>query len=143
MHIAGTRVSQDQNLNGLPLTLLASFVPFASIVGGGAAVDVSSQMAVTSTGFLFSRATRLYSGTLTARNAGSQTIAGPVQIVLANLAPGVTVANATGIANGNPFLTIPASIGLPPGHSAAVNVQFSNPSNALINFTPVAYTGSF
>jgi len=143
IQIAGTRISQDQNLNGPPLTLLASFVPFASSLGGGAAVDVSSQMAVSSAGFLFSRATRLYAGTLTARNAGSQTIAGPIQIVLTNLTPGVTVANATGMANGNPFLTIPASIGLPPGQSAIVNVQFNNPSNALIKFTALAYTGSF
>jgi hypothetical protein len=143
IQITGKRISQDQNPNGPPLTLLSTFWQFSAIVGGGPAANIASQIAVTSTGFLFSRVTRLYSGTLMAKNTGTQAIGGPAQIVLTNLTPGVTLANATGMTNGSPYITVPDSIGLAAGQAASVNVEFYNPSNALINFTPVTYSGSF
>src|SRR5262249_8270640 len=104
IEIAGTRISSDQNLGGPPLTLLTSFAPFSSTIAGGKAVNVSTQMSVTGTGFLFSRVTRLFSGTLTVRNTGTRAVGGPVQIVLTNLPAGVTLANGTGMTNGNPFI---------------------------------------
>jgi hypothetical protein len=52
------------------------------------------------------------------------------------------VANATGAFNGSSYLTVPSVASLAPGQSAAVTVQFKNPSNAVINFTPVVYSGS-
>jgi hypothetical protein len=123
--------------------LLASFVPSSSIVGDGPASDVSGHTAVTGTGFLYNRVTRLYGGTLTVQNTGTQAIAGPVQIVLTSLTPGVTLADATGVTNGSPYITVLGSTGLSPGQAANVKVQFHNPSNALINFTAVTYSGSF
>jgi hypothetical protein len=55
----------------------------------------------------------------------------------------VTLFNSTGTFNQGPFITIPALVSMAPGQSVTVAVQFSNPSNAVINFTPEFYAGSF
>jgi predicted phosphodiesterase len=44
--------------------------------------NVSSQVSATSTGFLYSRATKLYTGTLTLTNTGSTPITGTIHVVL-------------------------------------------------------------
>jgi uncharacterized repeat protein (TIGR01451 family) len=106
-------------------------------------VDVSDAVTVTSSGYLFSRATRLFSGTLTITNHSSAPITGPLQLVLSALTPEITMANATGLRNGNPYVTVPGSAVLGPGQSATVTVQFSNPQNLFINFTPVTAAGVF
>jgi sugar lactone lactonase YvrE len=102
-----------------------------------------TNVAVTSTGLLFSRVTRTFNGTVTITNTGQQAITGPVQLVLTNLTAGVTLANATGTTNGSPFITVPAVSSLGPGQSASVNLQFQDPSNRSIAFTPAVYSGTF
>jgi hypothetical protein len=64
-------------------------------------------------------------------------------LVLTSLTSGVTLANATGTFSGSPYLTVPSASVLTPGQSATVDLRFSDPSNAKINFTPVVYSGSF
>jgi hypothetical protein len=75
-------------------------------------------------------------------NTSGQSIAGPIEIVLTNLTAGVTLVNATGTFVGNPYIAVLASGSLAAGQSANVAVRFSDPSNALIHFTPVVYSGS-
>ena len=48
------------------------------------------QATITTTGFLFSRATGTYTGTMTVKNMGLSTINGPIQILFAGLTSGVT-----------------------------------------------------
>jgi hypothetical protein len=48
-----------------------------------------------------------------------------------------------GTFNQCPYITIPAVMSMTPGQSVNVAVHFSNPSNAIINFTPEFYAGSF
>jgi hypothetical protein len=78
-------------------------------------------------------------------NQGTATIAGPVQVVLNGLMPGangITMSNNTGLRNGLYYITVsPGSIA--PGGSASVYIQFMNPNNALISFTPVTDSGTF
>jgi hypothetical protein len=52
------------------------------------------------------------------------------------------IAELPGDLSGTPYLTVPAAAGLAPGQSVTISVQFSNPSNATINFTPAIYSGS-
>jgi hypothetical protein len=59
-----------------------------------------------------------------------------------NLPAGITLANATGSSNGNPFIAVPGADSLGSGQSATVTVQFRNPSNASITFTPIAFSGN-
>src|SRR5260370_13409567 len=102
------------------------------------ATDVSSNMSVVSSGFVFSRLTRTFNGTVTITNNSQQTIAAPIQALFQITTPGVTLANASGTSNGNPYITASASA-LAPGQSGAFQVQFSNPSNAVINYTVKTY----
>jgi sugar lactone lactonase YvrE len=100
-------------------------------------------VSVTSTGFVYSRVTRTFNGTVTVTNTGQQAVAGPLQLVLTNLAAGIVLSNATGTTHGSSYVTIPSAATLQPGESASVAVQFQDPSNALITFTPLVYSGTF
>jgi hypothetical protein len=103
---------------------------------------VVSSLSTTASGLAYSRVTQTYNGTVTITNNGTSTINGPFQIVFSSMPGGVTLVNATDTFGGNPFFTVPAVVSLAPGQSAAVNVQFSNPTSAKITFTPITYVGS-
>jgi hypothetical protein len=102
----------------------------------------STQVATTASGLAYSRVSGTFNGTVTLTNIGSTTVNGPLQIIFTSMTAGVTLANATGNLSGTPYFTVPAVVGLAPGQSVTVNVQFRNPSNAVINFTPQLYSGS-
>ena len=106
-------------------------------------VNVSGQVSVTSTGFVRSRVTGTFNGTMTVKNVSGQSIAGPIEIVFTSLAVGVTLSNATGTTFGRQYITVPGVASLAPGQSANVSVQFNDPGNVLVTFTPVTYSGSF
>ena len=105
-------------------------------------VNVSGQVSVTSTGFVRSRVTGTFNGTMTVKNTSGQSIAGPIEIVLTNLPLVVSLSNATGTTGGSPYITVPGVVSLASGQSASVSVQFTDPLNVLITFTPVTYSGS-
>jgi hypothetical protein len=107
-----------------------------------AAPAVVSSISTTASGLAYSRVTHTFNGTVTIKNTGASAINGPFQIVFSSLTSGVTLVNATDSFKGSPFLTIPAVVSLAPGQSATVSVQFSDPSSARINFTPITYIGS-
>jgi len=102
----------------------------------------ASQVAATASGLAYSRVTQSFNGTVTLTNISGGTVGGPLQVLFTGLTDGVTLANATGDLSGTPYVTIPAATGLGPGQSVTVPVQFKNPSNATINFTPAIYSGS-
>jgi hypothetical protein len=102
----------------------------------------STQISATASGLAYSRVSKTFNGTVTIENASNSAINGPFQIFLTALTDGVTLGNATNTFAGMPYLTVPAVATLAPGQSATVNVQFKNPSNATINFTPAIYSGS-
>ena len=78
----------------------------------------------------------------TIKNMSGAAITGPFQVVFTSLTAGVTLSNATGTFAGNSYMTVPSITSLAPGQSATMSVQFKNPSNAIIKFTPVIYSGS-
>jgi hypothetical protein len=102
----------------------------------------SSQIAITASGLVYSRVTQTFNGTVTVKNVTSGTIEGPFQIVCGALPSGVTLANALGTYQGNPYVTMNVT-SLAARQSATVNVQFSDPSNVLINVSPAVYSGGF
>ena len=115
------------------------------ITGSGFVTPVvlpPSEVAATASGLAYSRVSHTFNGTVTITNVSSGTISGPFSILLTGLTTGVTLANATGNFSGSPYLTVPAVASLAPGQSAAVGVQFDNPTFGTINFTPVIYSGS-
>jgi predicted extracellular nuclease len=106
------------------------------------AVDVSARVSVFSSGLVYNRVTRTFNGTIQITNSSAQTIDGPIQVVLDQLTPGVTLANAAGTFQGLPYLTLGATT-LAPGQSATVAVQFSNPGNARIGYVVRTFAGDF
>jgi hypothetical protein len=84
-------------------------------------------------------------GTMTVRNTSENNINvyGPIQVVLTQLPPGVTLANPTGSYLGNPYITVPGVTTLVPGASASVQVRFNNPANVKVRFTSTTYSGQF
>lgn len=103
----------------------------------------AGQVSTSASGLAYSRVTRTFNGTVTITNISSTPIAGPFQIVLDSLTSGVSLTNASGSFGGWSYITVPSTASLVPGQSASVNVQFRNPSNVIINFSPVPYSGSF
>ena len=101
-------------------------------------LNAPSQFSVDSSGFVYSRATRLYTGTLNVTNASISAVESPVAVALSGLTSGVTLVNSLGLRNGDPYTTVTNS-GLAAGASLSIPVQFSDPSNAKINFTPVVF----
>jgi hypothetical protein len=101
----------------------------------------SGEMLVTASGLAYSRVTQTFNGTVTIQNIGSSAIYGPFEVVFTAVTGGVTLATATGTYNGSAYLSVPGVTSLAPGQSSTVNVQFKNPSNAKISFTPVIYSG--
>jgi hypothetical protein len=109
------------------------------------AANVSGQVKVTQTGFGRNRATGIWSATMTVTNTSGSAITGPVQVVLTNLTPGVTMTNNTGMFvgppyNGSPFITVSVP-NLAAGAAVNVLIQFTDPSNGFINYTPVTFSG--
>lgn len=107
-----------------------------------AAANVSSQIAVVSSGSTVNRSTGTYNTTVTLKNPGTATVAGPLQLMLSGLSSGITVANATAYRDGVPYVTVPVSA-IAPGQSVAVPVTFNNPNRVALNYAPQVYSGTF
>jgi predicted extracellular nuclease len=103
-----------------------------------APADVTTAVKVTSTGYIYNRATRLYSSTVTLKNISDTTISGPLQLVLANLPAGVTAPNASGTNNGKPYYTLNVPT-FAPGQTATITINLSSPAS----YTPTVYSGAF
>jgi hypothetical protein len=120
-------------INGVSLTPAASSLTLLA----------AGQIVTTASGLAYSRVTQTFNGTVTITNVSGAAISGPFQIVLDSLTSGVTVSNASGTFGGWSFVSVPNVSTLGPGQSASVTVEFKNPSNGTINFSPVPYSGSF
>jgi hypothetical protein len=116
--------------------------PQLVLIASSAGTVPPAQISATSSGLAYSRVTLTFNGTVTIKNTGSSAINGPLQIVLMSLTPGVTLVNATGNFVGSAYITVSLSGSLGPGQSSTVAVQFKNPANAKITFTPIIYSGS-
>lgn len=96
--------------------------------------SLATQVTVGSTPFLYNHATQRYSTTVTVKNTGATTLANPL-LIFNNLPASISVYNA-GTVYGIPYISLGA---LTAGQSTSVVVQFVNPSNGPITFTPLVY----
>jgi hypothetical protein len=100
----------------------------------------ANSILATSSGLAYSRVTQTFVGTVTFKNTGSTTIAGPLLVVFNGLPENVKLVNQSGLLNGVPYLSVPVT-SLAPGQSGSVSVQFQNPSDGAMSYTPVIYSG--
>jgi len=101
----------------------------------------SSVLATIGTGLAYSRVTQTFNGTVILKNISASPMTGAFEVVFNGVPAGVTLVNATGSLAGSPYITV-ASTTIAPGASITVAVQFKNPSNVMIQATPVVYMGS-
>ncbi len=109
--------------------------------------EVTGAVSVTTTGFVHSRATGLYTGTVTITNTSSAAIAFPLQSVLTDLTSGVTLTNATGAVSdgpyqGAPYYTVTGTSPLAPGSSVSYPIQFTYSGSAPITFVAKTISGT-
>jgi len=80
------------------------------------------------------------------RTTRSSTIAGPTEVLLANLSLNAVLENPSGTFTGTPFTGSPFKIlqplGLPPGGEVSIGLCFLNPTGAPITFTPIIISGA-
>jgi hypothetical protein len=101
----------------------------------------TSSVSISSTGFVYNRIKHTGSATITIKNTGGQTLAGPLQLVLSNLPAGVTAANSTGAWGGNPYWTATAS-SLGAGASVSVTITLSYSAGTNVTSTPTVYSAA-
>jgi hypothetical protein len=114
-------------------------MPAHSFSTSSAPTDISAQVGVTSSSFVYNRASKLYTGSMAITNTSQAALSGPFVLWLNNLTSGVTLVNGNGIYNGYPHIDPAVPTNLNPGESFSVPLKFNNPANAKINFTPVAF----
>jgi hypothetical protein len=100
--------------------------------------DVTSSVLAVSNGFLYSRVSQTYSGSLQiSANYYPYGFWAPIEVVLTGLPPGVTLMNAAGTYNGYPYFIL-GSYAI----QYSVPLVFSGPPGATIQFTPIFYMGA-
>lgn len=105
------------------------------------AEEVSTRVKIVSAGLSYSRLNRTYNGGIVLINRHAQSIIGPLQIVLDDLTPGVSLVNRTGEFQNDSYITVPQS--LAPGEALRIPVRFRNPSHERISYAVKVYAGSF
>ena len=116
------------------------WVPSPGTPPGPVYADVSASMKIVQSGLTLNRTTGLMSGTVTFTNMSNADVKGTLLLRLDNLTTGVTLANATGMQNGAPTITLPTSM-LAPGESVTVTTSFQNPNRLLVSYTPKLFDG--
>ncbi|ADV61661.1 peptidase S8 and S53 subtilisin kexin sedolisin [Isosphaera pallida ATCC 43644] len=86
--------------------------------------DVTSRVTQQRSAIVFNRQTGLYQQTIHITNLGPSPLNGPLRLMLSNLAVGVTLANANGTINGNPFVQLDLSGPLGVGQTVSLNLRF-------------------
>ncbi|HWA27910.1 MAG TPA: hypothetical protein VG734_19820 [Lacunisphaera sp.] len=110
--------------------------------------DVSSRVSIVRGGFLRNRATGRYAQTVTVRNTGATAINGPLSLVLDGLPANAGLYAASGTTAvvaplGSPYRDLNAGAEgvLSPGESVSLVLEFTNPSNGAISYSPRVLAG--
>jgi len=109
------------------------------------ALDVSSQVSVTQSGFRLNRTTGRFVQTVTLTNNGSA-ITGPLSLVLDSLSSNAGLFNKTGTTNavspaGSAYLDVQAG-DMAAGASVTVTLEFTNPTKGAISYSARVLAGS-
>jgi uncharacterized delta-60 repeat protein len=114
----------------------------ATLAGGGtlgpavsSSFTIASPVSISLGSITYNSRTGLYSETVTLTNTSGSTLTGPMSLELTNLPSGVTLTDATGTANGNPYLRFLASRRtLRNGASTSITLTFTAASLSEITF---------
>jgi hypothetical protein len=131
-----------------PAAGAASNTATLTVTASSGQIDVSSQVKVTTSGLVFSRATGTFNGALTITNIGTTPIAAPLQSVFTNLIAGATLVSKTGTVPagpyaGSPYMTVAGAAPLAPGASVTFPLKFTYTGTAPISYVSKTLSGAF
>ena len=120
-----------------------------TVLGPSCASDVTSQVQLTLGGFRQNLATKQWQQTVTLRNAGSASIAGPIALALGNLSANAALIDGSGVTAcaqplGRPYILVSAAPdgSLAAGATATVTLNFTNATaGTAITYTPAVLAG--
>ena len=135
----------DPNQPATTVFMNASQTVTATFAACDCPTDVSGVISITRSGVTFNPMTRRYVQTVTLQNNSVATITGPLSLVLDGLSPDVTLANASGttalmLPSGSPYVNV--AVNLAPGQNLAIQLQFTNPGNAVFSYDTRVLAGS-
>jgi hypothetical protein len=108
----------------------------AQVEGGQIFVIHETGTQTARSGFVRDRRTGQFSQQVTYFNGTGAPATGPLYVVLDNLSPNATLANATGNVGASPYLPIPGTDPrLAAGATAVATLQFNNPTNGPITYS--------
>ena len=101
--------------------------------------DVSALVAVTNSNIIFDRRTGQYPMDMTIKNNSQEKLNSPIKLIIQNISPLISVVNADGMDNGNPYFDYSGLVGidnnLSPGETSYVKrVIFNNPQRLRFTF---------
>jgi hypothetical protein len=102
--------------------------------------NVTNQVTVWQTSFSRDSAPGEWSATLTVTNISSAALTGPIQVLLTDLAQGVTMVNNDGTFQNSPYITVTLD-NLAPNSSASVVIQVYDPTRTDITYIAIIYSG--
>ncbi len=105
--------------------------------------DITSQLAIQSSGLRLNRTTGFYVQTVTLTNSSGLPVPGPLYLVVSGLPAGVSLIGISGItANiapvGNDYFTLPlagGSLTMPPSQPVSLQFQFLNPGRVALSYS--------
>ena len=108
---------------------------------------LNGPLSVARSGYVRDRRTGHWYQQVTVTNTGTTPLAGSVYVILDGLSSNSTLVNATGVTNNPPagsvYVSVPGTAGgLAPGASATVVLDFTDPSNQGIAYTPRVLHGN-
>jgi len=114
-------------------------------VTAGCAVDASSSIAITRSGFSYNLLTKRFVQTVTLKNSGGAAVAGPIYLVLDTLGANAVLYNSSGSTScaaplGSPYFSIAGTLGA--GASTSAVLQFADPTNTAISYTTRVLSGA-
>ena len=104
--------------------------------------DVTSGFAVARSGLVQNRITGKITGTVTLTNMSGVAKSGPFLFQLANLTPGVTLDNATGMKDGFPYIAL-NNTAIAAGAKISFSVVYTNPTRNGLSYTPKFFSGNY
>lgn len=114
----------------------------------GTIANASNSVQLMRSGYVRDRRTGTYVQQLTLVNTLATALPGPFFVALDDVSPNASLANASGATAtisplGTPYVLVPGSSGgLSAGASLSVVLQFNNPTNSAITYTPRVLNGS-